>query len=61
MKALANWSFYWKDVTGSSTLHLYDKTKEEAMKIAHEFGFSPWVWYKPSTWSNRYFMNANIH
>jgi plasmid maintenance system antidote protein VapI len=46
------WFFHWDSQKCSLTLH--NKTKEEALKIAQYFGWSPQVWYKPKTWGNYY-------
>ncbi len=45
-----DWHFRWN--SDCDELALRDKTKEEAHKIARYFGWTPQVWYKPSTWGN---------
>jgi hypothetical protein len=45
-------SFWWKDRTGTGECRLKDKTYNQAMKIAKEFGYVDPRWFKPWTWSN---------
>lgn len=40
--------FWWRD--GECRLH--DRTYNQALKIAKEFGYKEPQWYKPGTWSN---------
>ena len=42
--------FRWDSQSSKCTLH--NKTLEEAMKIAVDFGYEPARMYKPSTWGN---------
>lgn len=42
--------FIWE--SGNSTLRLHDKQLNEAMKIAKEFGYRPFSFFRPSTWGN---------
>ena len=46
--------FVWRDKAGVNYLELRDKTFDECFRIAKEFGYTPSVWYKPSTWGNTY-------
>ncbi len=46
--------FVWRDKTGVTSVELHTKTFEECLKIAKEFGYTPSVWYKPSTWGNTF-------
>lgn len=50
---VGTWMFYWRENGASSTLILHQRTKEDALKIATDFGYTPRVWWKPSTWNNR--------
>ena len=49
---LTNITFWWKDRTGSGECRLHDKTFNEALVIAKEFGFVEPRWFKPWTWHN---------
>lgn len=42
--------FIWD--SGNSTLSLHDKQLNEAMKIAKEFGYRPFSFFRPPTWGN---------
>ena len=42
--------FIWD--SGTSTLRLHDKQLNEAMKIAKEFGYRPFSFFRPTTWGN---------
>lgn len=53
-----DWFFYWDNE--KSELMLHDKTKEEAFEIAHDFGWCPHVWYRPSTWGNRFLVLGGV-
>jgi len=46
--------FRWDDGMWKSECKLHDKTLNEALTIAKEFGFSEQKWYKPSTWGNSF-------
>ena len=50
IKIKNSWFFVWNGLQDELVLH--DKTKEEAYKIADSLGWTPRVWYKPSTWMN---------
>ena len=45
-------TFWWKDRNGEAECRLHDKTYNEALKVAKEFGFVEPRWFKPWTWSN---------
>ena len=45
-------SFWWSSRNESGKCRLHDKTFNEALVIAKEFGFTEPKWYKPWTWNN---------
>ena len=45
-------TFWWKDRRGEGECRLHNKTYNEALKIAMEFGFVEPRWFKPWTWHN---------
>lgn len=44
--------FWWKAGRIESECVMYDKTFNEALKIAREFGYVEPRWFKPWTWGN---------
>lgn len=47
-------TFVWKETGGITYLNLYDKTKQECLRIAREFGYVDPCWYRPKTWGNHF-------
>jgi hypothetical protein len=54
------WYFTWDNSNSRSTLILHDKTQDQAMAIAKEWGWQPRTWYRPSTWRNQVWSNVTI-
>lgn len=50
------YKFHWDSETSELTLH--NRTHEEAIRIAKEFGWTEQCWYKPKTWGNRMYFWA---
>jgi len=44
--------FWWKTGKYEGECTLYDKTYNEATKVAKEHGFKVPRWFKPWTWAN---------
>ena len=52
--------FVWD--SGNSALMLHDKKLNEAMKIAKEFGYRPFSFFRPTTWGNYCFVyDGQVH
>jgi hypothetical protein len=45
-------AFHWYDCGSMQDLQLRDRTYNEAMRIAKEFGYKDRRWFDPRTWSN---------
>jgi hypothetical protein len=48
--------FYWTEGDSFSVLTLYDRSLEDATKLAETFGFKQSRWYNPWTWKNWIFV-----
>ncbi len=54
-----NFHFIWSKAGSTTQIDLHDITYKEAMEIAKHMGFTPWTWYRPSTWGNYYTFRAS--
>ena len=46
--------FFWESKGVSNRLQVHDRTLNDALIEALEFGYTPYKWYRPSTWNNHY-------
>lgn len=49
---LATVNFWWRSKGSENELRLHDKTYNQALAIATEFGYCEPKWYKPWSWMN---------
>lgn len=45
-------TFYWRNKGSESECRLHNKTYNQALKVAQEFGYAEPRWFKPWTWAN---------
>ena len=45
-------NFWWRDKGADSECTLHNKTYNQGLAIAKEFGYKEPKWYKPWTWGN---------
>lgn len=49
-------SFYFEQYGEKNYIRLYNKTINQAKEKAKVYGWKELKWYKPSTWSNGYYV-----